>query len=191
MSAACDESEGQDSPAGAAAARLFGLRREAAAAFDAIRAADATLRALADRRVAAERSLTAAWLRHRTVASALEAHAQAKPGVRALLATGFAARREWRSRQTLLADAARELVVPVDTARQARTTAQADFAAALQVRAEAVAALRRLTTECIECATASEATGEDPLPSEAGNAAESTAPGAPTAPGPRPGPDGN
>lgn len=128
--------------------RLAGLRQQAAAAYDAIMAADGALRALAGRRVEAERSLRAAWHRYRTAARALEAHAKAKPGLRALAATGFASRRAWRGRRTLLAGAVRDHVVAVEAARRAVAAVQAEFIATVQARAVEVAALRRLTAEC-------------------------------------------
>jgi mycofactocin system creatininase family protein len=128
--------------------RLADLRQQAGAVYDAIAAADSALRALAGRRVAAERSLRVAWGRYRLAARALEAHAQAKPGPRALAATGFAAGREWRGRRELLAGAVRDHLASVEAARRAVAAVQAEFAATMQARAVEVAALRRLTAEC-------------------------------------------
>lgn len=145
-----DTGAGPGAPTRAALAvsRLAALREEAAAAYDEITAADGALRALAGKRVEAERSLRAAWHRYRAVASALEAHAKAKPGLRASLATRFSARRVWHERQALLAGAVRDYAAPVEAARQAVAAVQAEFAGAVQARADAVAALRRLTVEC-------------------------------------------
>jgi hypothetical protein len=137
-----------------ALSRLPVLRRDAGIAYDAITAAEGTLRALADQRVDAERSLRAAWYRHAAAAKALDAHARAAPGLRALLATRFGARREWRDRQALLENALRDHAVPVDAAQRAVAEIQAQFAATVRERAEAAAALRRLT---VECAAAQEA----------------------------------
>lgn len=153
-----------DGQAALAVSRLASLRREAAAVYDAITAADDTLIDLAGQRVAAERSLHAAWRRYRMAANALEAHAQSRPGLRALLATRFAAGREWRGRQALLADAARDHAAPVAAARQAVAAVQAQFAATVQTRAEAVTALRRLT---VECAAERNAAGRDSVAGEA------------------------
>ena len=134
--------------------RLPGLRRDAAAAYASITAAEETLGALAGRRVAAERSLRAAWRRHGSVMKALDAHALARPGMRVSLATRFGARREWRAEQAALEDALRGRATAVEAAQAAIAEVQAQFAAAVRARAEAAATLRRLT---LECAAAQEA----------------------------------
>ncbi|HXT90470.1 MAG TPA: AAA domain-containing protein, partial [Trebonia sp.] len=131
-----------------ALARLPVLRHDAGTAYDAITAADDALRALASRRVTAERTLRAAWSRYGTVVNARDAHARAKPGLPALLTARFDARREWQARRAVLDDALRECAMPVDAAQRAVTDLQERFAATVRARAEAVAALRRLTGEC-------------------------------------------
>jgi hypothetical protein len=128
--------------------RLPCLRRDAATAYASITAAEETLRALAGQRVAAERSLRAAWDRHASVMKALDAHARAKPGLRASLATRFGAGREWRARRAVLDDALRDHGAPVEAAQRAIAEAQAQFATAVHARADAAATLRRLTAEC-------------------------------------------
>jgi hypothetical protein len=131
-----------------ALSRLPVLRRDAGTACDAITAADDTLRALASQRVSAERSLRAAWARYGTVMRARDAHARAKPGLPALLRARLGARREWQARQAVLDDALRDCAAAVDTAQRAVTDLRGRFAATVRARAEAVAALRRLTAEC-------------------------------------------
>ena len=84
--------------AAAARARLTDLRRDAATAYAAITATEDTLRALAAQRVAAERSLRVAWLRHQAAARALDAHARARPGLRASLPAWLGGGRERRAR---------------------------------------------------------------------------------------------
>ena len=128
--------------------RLAGLRRDAATAYASITAAEETLRALAGQRVAAERSLRAAWHRHGWVMKALDAHARARPGLRASLATRFGARREWRAEEAVLENALRDRAAPVAAAQAAIAEVQAQFAAAVRARAEAAAMLRQLTAEC-------------------------------------------
>jgi hypothetical protein len=128
--------------------RLPCLRRDAATAYASITAAEETLRALAGQRVDAERSLRAAWHRYGSALKALDAHARAKPGVRASLATGFGAGREWRARQAVLDGALRDHGAPVEAAQRAIADVQAQFAAAVRARADAAATLRRLTAEC-------------------------------------------
>ena len=131
-----------------AISRLPVLRHDAGTAYDAITTADDTLRALAGERVAAERSLRAAWSRYGVLVKARDAHTQMKPGLPALVAARFGASREWRARQVELDDALRDCAVPVDAAQRAVTKLQARFAATVQARADAVATLRRLTAEC-------------------------------------------
>jgi hypothetical protein len=131
-----------------ARARLTGLRRDAGVSYASITDAEDTLRALAGARVAAERSLRAACHRHLAAAKALDAHARAKPGLRASLSTRFGARREWRARQGPLDAALRDSATGVDTARRASAEVQARFAAAVHARAESAGTLRRLTAEC-------------------------------------------
>ena len=128
--------------------RLPCLRRDAATAYASITAAEETLRALAGQRVAAERSLRAAWHQYGSVMKALDAHARGKPGLRASLATGFGAGREWRARQAVLDGALRDHGAPVEAAQRAIAEVQAQFAAAVHARADAAATLRRLTAEC-------------------------------------------
>jgi hypothetical protein len=134
--------------------RLPGLRQDASIAYDSITAAEDRAHTLAGQRVAAERSLRAAWYKYGSVVKHLHAHARAKPGLRASLATGFRASREWRGRQAELDAALREHAVPVEAAQQAIAEAQDRFAATVRARAEAAATLRRLS---IECALAQEA----------------------------------
>jgi hypothetical protein len=131
-----------------AQARLPGLRRDAATSYAAITAAEDTLGALADQRVAAERSLRAACHQYHAAAQALDAHARAKPGLRASLSTRFRARREWRAGQRVLDAALRDRAASVNAARRAIGAVQERFAAAVRARAHSAAALRRLTAEC-------------------------------------------
>lgn len=131
-----------------ALSRLPVLRRDAGTAYDAITAADDTLRALAAERVDAERSLRAAWSRYGVLVKARDAHAQTKPGLPALITARFGASREWRTRQVEFDHALRNCAAPVDAAQRAVTKLQARFAATVRARAEAVATLRRLTAEC-------------------------------------------
>jgi len=128
--------------------RLPGLRLDASAAYESITAAEDTLRALADQRVAAERSLRSAWYKYGSVVKGLHAHARAKPGLRASLATRFRASREWRARRAELDAALREHAVPVEAAQRAIAEAQDRIAAAVRARAEAQATLRSLSVEC-------------------------------------------
>jgi hypothetical protein len=131
-----------------AQARLPELRRDASVSYDSITAAEDTLRALAGARVTAERSLRAACHRYQAAAKALDAHARAKPGLRAALSTRFGARQEWRARQGALDAALRDCAAHVDTAQRAIAEVRAGFAAAVHAREESVATLRRLTAEC-------------------------------------------
>jgi chromosome segregation ATPase len=147
MNATPDESGCQ---AALALTRLTGLRQDAASAYASITAMEDTLRTLAGQRVTAERSLRAVWHRYGTVRKALEAHARAKPGLRAQLSTWFGAGREWRARQAELQAVLRDRAVPVDAAQRELAQVQAQFAEAVRARAEAAATLRRLTAECAE-----------------------------------------
>jgi len=131
-----------------AQARLPGLHRDAAASYAAITAAEDTLRALAGQRVAAERSLRAAGYQYHAAAQAVDAHARAKPGLRASLSTRFRARREWQAAHGTLGAVLRDRAAPVSAAQRAIAEIQARFAAAVRARAQAAAALRRLTAEC-------------------------------------------
>ena len=131
-----------------ARARLTDLRRDAATAYAAITATEDTLRTLAGQRVAAERSLRAAWHRCQAAARALDAHARAKPGLRASRPAWLGGGREWRAGQGELGAALRDCEATVSTAQRAVAEARAGFAAAVQARAEPAAALRRLTAEC-------------------------------------------
>jgi len=134
--------------ADAARARLAGLQHGAAEAYTAIAAADEALRVAARHRVDGERALRFAAGRHAAASRAVAAHARARPGPFAQLATGFRAGREWRQRQppleAALAGAERQLAV----ARQALSAAKDDFTARVASRAAAAATLRRLTSEC-------------------------------------------
>ena len=112
--------------------RLPCLRRDAATAYASITAAEHALRALAGQRVAAERSLRAAWHQYGSVMKAVDAHARAKPGLRASLATGFGAGREWRARRAVLDGALRDHGAPVEAAQRAIAEVQAQFAAAVR-----------------------------------------------------------
>lgn len=131
-----------------AVSRLPVLRRDAATAYDAITAAEDKLRALAGQRVAAERSLRAAWQRYGVMLRALDGHARTKPGLLALIATPFGARREWLTRQASLEEARRDHRAVVDSAQWAAAQIQAAFAAAVRERTAAAATLRQLSAEC-------------------------------------------
>jgi hypothetical protein len=131
-----------------AVSRLPALRRDAATAYDAVSAAEDRLRTLADQRVSAERTLRDAWHRYGTVLQAQDAHTRAKPGLPALLATRFGARREWLARQASLEQTRGDHAAVTDSAQWALTQIQAEFAAAVRERTAAAAALRRLSAEC-------------------------------------------
>ncbi|MGH3209278.1 MAG: DEAD/DEAH box helicase, partial [Trebonia sp.] len=128
--------------------RLPVLRQDAATAYASITDAEETLRRLAGQRVAAERSLRAACHQYGSAKKALDAHARAKPRLRASLPSAFAVRREWRAKQAVLADAVRDRAAPVEAAQRAIAEVRACFATAVHARAEAAATLRRLTGEC-------------------------------------------
>jgi hypothetical protein len=134
---------------GAAVTRLAALRRDAAAAYAAISAADAALELLAGQRVAGERVLRRALARYQAASRALAAHARAKPGHLAQLLSGFRAGRGWLARQTALNAAVREASGPLTAARRTVSGVKCEFAAQVHARAEAVTALRRLTAECV------------------------------------------
>jgi len=140
--------EHDERPADSASARLAILQGNSADAYAAITAADAALGALAERRVAAERELRHASARHQAASRAAAAHARARPGLVAQLATRFRPRREWRDRRGELEDALRDADRPLAAARQALSQVKDEFAARVHERAEAVTTLRRLTAEC-------------------------------------------
>jgi chromosome segregation ATPase len=148
MSAIGDESG--DHTAAPALTRLVGLRQHVAAVYASITAVEDTLRTLADQRATAERSLRAASHRHGAIVRALEAHARAKPGLRAQLSTRFGAKRAWRARQAELEAALRDRAAPVEAGQRTLAQVRAQFAATVHAQAEATAALRRLTAECAE-----------------------------------------
>ena len=131
-----------------AAARLTVLRSSAGDAYDAIVAADDALGVLAGRRVAAERVQRDVAMLHRVAARAAEAHARARPGPLAVLASRLRAGREWRERRSVLAEALRDAEQLLADTQQALADVKQEFAARLQARAEAVSELRRLTEEC-------------------------------------------
>lgn len=150
MNATPDESGDQ---ATLALTRLTGLRQDAAAVYASITAVEDTLRTLAGQRVSAERSLRAALHRHGAAVKDLEAHARAKPRLRAQLSqlsSRFGTVREWRARQDELEAALRDRAVPVDAAQRELAQVQAQFAEAVYTRQDAAATLRRLTAECAE-----------------------------------------
>ncbi len=134
--------------ADAGRALLAGLQHGAAEAYAAIVAADEALRAAARHRVTSERALRLAAGRHAAASRAVAAHARARPGPFAQVATWFRAGREWRRRQpaleAALASAERQLAV----ARQALSAAKDDFTARVASRAAVAAPLRGLTAEC-------------------------------------------
>ncbi len=131
-----------------ARARLADLQLCAAEAYAEISLADDALRALARRRMTAERDLRLAAVRHHAAERAVAAHARARPGPVAQLVTRFRARTQWRQARTpldaALADAERQL----QAARRVVSAVKRDFTARLAVRATAAARLRRLTAEC-------------------------------------------
>ena len=118
-------------------------------AYAAISDADAALESLAGQRVAGERVLRGALARHQAASRALAVHKRTKPGRLAQLVTGFRAGREWLARQADLNSALLEATVPLTTARRTVSGVKREFAAQVHARAEAVAALRRLTGECV------------------------------------------
>ena len=146
--------------AGAAGARLALLRASAAGVYDAIVAADDALRVLAERRVAAERVLRNVAMLHRVASRAAEAHALARPGPVALLATRLRAGREWRERRAILAQALTDAERLLADTQQAVAHVKQEFAARLRARAEAVTDLRRLTSECAAARDELAAAGE-------------------------------
>jgi hypothetical protein len=147
-------------PPEAPGTRLAVLRASAAGAYDAIVAADVALGVLAGRRVAAERVLRDVAALHRVAARAAEAHARARPGPVALLASRWRAGAAWRERRDILAAALADADRLLADTRQAVADVKREFAARLLARDEAVAELRRLTEECTaaraELATAGE-----------------------------------
>jgi hypothetical protein len=136
------------SAADAVRARLAARQDEAADAYTAITAADAALRPLAQRRVAAEQLLRHAAARHHAASRAAAAHARARPGPLAQLRSRLRARSAWRARDAGLQAALTQTQPPLAEARQALSLARDAFAAQVRERAEAVTALRRLTAEC-------------------------------------------
>ena len=117
--------------------------------YASISGAEDTLGALAGQRVDAERSLRAACHRHQAAAKALDAHARAKPGLRASLSTRFGARQEWRA----TARRARCRAPRPRRVRQHRSAGDHGSPGPVRrggsrTRAESAAALRRLTAEC-------------------------------------------
>jgi hypothetical protein len=145
---------------GAPSARLALLRASAAGAYDAIVAAEEALGVLAARRVDAERVLRDVAMLHRVATRAGEAHARARPGPVALLASRLRAGREWRERRAILAEALTDAERLLTETQQALADVKQEFAARLLARGEAVTELRRLTEECAaardELATAGE-----------------------------------
>jgi hypothetical protein len=141
-------------------ARLAVLRASAAGAYDAIVTADEALSVLAGRRVAAERVLRDVARLHGIAARATAAHALAKPGLAALLASRLRAGREWRERRAILAQALTDAERLLADTSQALDEVKQEFAARLQARAEAVQELRRLTDECAAAREELAATGE-------------------------------
>jgi phosphate uptake regulator len=144
----------------AAGARLAVLRASAGGAYDAIVAAEDALGVLAGRRVAAERVLRDVAMLHRVAARAAKAHAQARPGPVALLASRLRAGREWRERRAILAQALTDAEQLLADTTQALADVKQEFAARLQARAEAVTELRRLTEECAAARDELAAAGE-------------------------------
>jgi hypothetical protein len=147
-------------PPDAAGARLASLRASAAGAYDAIVAADDALSVLAGRRVAAERVLRDVAMLHRVAARAAQAHARARPGPVAQLASRLRAGREWRERRSILAEALSDAERLLADTQQALADVKQEFAARLQARAAAVAELRRLTAECAAAREELAAAGE-------------------------------
>jgi hypothetical protein len=142
------EGAGDLGRADAARDRLAGLQHSAAEAYAAITAADDALRVAARQRVTAERALRLAAARHQAAARAAAAHARAKPGPFAQLASRFRAGREWRQARPAVEAAIADAEQLAVTARRALSDAKGDFTARLAVRAAAAATLRRLTAEC-------------------------------------------
>jgi chromosome segregation ATPase len=129
-------------------ARLTALQDAAAAAYDEITAADAALRALARRRVSAERAARHAAAVRQDAVRAAAAGARDRPGLLAEVASGFRARSRWRSRRAGLDAAVSAAQPPLDAARRSLSEVRDEFAAQVQARAEAVTVLRRLTAQC-------------------------------------------
>lgn len=132
----------------AAMVRLAALQDEAAEAYAAITAADAALRAIAARRVVAERVARAAAARHHRAARAAAAHTRTRPGPLAQLASRFRAGQAWRAERSALDAALAATQRPLADARQTLAQVKDEFTARVRVRADAAAALRRLTAEC-------------------------------------------
>ncbi|HTR91383.1 MAG TPA: hypothetical protein VMI73_06555 [Trebonia sp.] len=144
----------------ASGARLAALRASAGDAYDAIVAADDALGVLAGRRVAAERVLRDVAMLHQVAARASAAHARARPGPVALLASRLRAGREWRERRSILAAALADAERLLADTQQALADVKQEFAARLAARAEAVTSLRRLTQECAAACEELAAAGE-------------------------------
>jgi len=132
----------------AAGARLASLRASAACAYEAIVAADEALGVLAGRRVAAERVLRDVAMLHGVAARAAAAHARARPGAVALVASRLRAGREWRERRAILAQALADAERLLADTQQALGDVKQEFTGRLTARADAVTELRRLTVEC-------------------------------------------
>jgi hypothetical protein len=162
-----------------ARALLAELQHGAAEAYAAIKAADDRLRVLAMHRVTAERALRFAAARHQAALRAAAAHARARPGPFAQLATRFRARSAWRQQQpaleAALADAGRQLAA----AGRALSAAKDEFTAGISARAGAAATLRRLTAECTAVLAQVAAAGGGDPPVAGGNCAAN--PGVPGA----------
>jgi hypothetical protein len=114
--------------ADAARTRLALLQDSAAGAYAAITAADAVLRVLAERRVAAEGALRHATARHHAASRAVAAHARVRPGPVAQLASRFKAGRHWRERRTALAAAVADAERPLADALRALAQVKGEFA---------------------------------------------------------------
>jgi hypothetical protein len=151
QSADASRTEPEDEEPGdahAVRARLAALLDQAGAAYAAVTAADAGLRVIAPRRVAAERALRRALAARQAARAAVTAHARARPGPLARLRHPLLAGPDWRRRRAALAAALAETEPPLAAARHAAGTVRDEFAAQVRVRGEEAAALRRLTAAC-------------------------------------------
>jgi hypothetical protein len=166
------DADGADG-ADAARARLPELQRSAAEAYAAIKVADDRLRVLAMHRVSAERALRLAAERHHAASRAAAAHARARPGPLAQLATRFRARSAWRQEQPALEAALAGTDRQLAAARLALSEAKDDFTDGISARAGAAATLRRLAAECAAVLSQVAAAGGGNPPLADGNSAAS------------------
>jgi hypothetical protein len=173
--AAATGEAGGERPGDGARARLAALQDEAGVVYEAITVADAGLRLLAGRRVAAERVLRHDASRYEAASRALAAHDRARPTLGRLLATRYRAQDEWQAGRAPLTAALGQVNQDLSVSWAAVTEAKEAFAARVAVRSEAVTELRRLTAACaaVTAEIASLEAGRGPGPAEAAETVQS------------------